>query len=280
LDAVRQAGSLLESGQTALMAEYVKATPVLNNDGHSSNFECALLQRIASGQRHVLRGHNEIVHGLAFSRDGRLCVSGSFDDGLLFWDVQSGQRIQIRDIESGPPVGVSGASFDSLAFSADGSALLLCGGIFGIEQWHLATGKFRRDLLDPIREVHRFVVSKDGSLLAACIVSNAGGPCASLYKYPTGEKIDDVFAPWDRNYDLDFCHNDQMLAIGHSDPVAKKSGAFLYDLSAKKVTSRLESHSGPVFAVKASPDGSLLALSSEDKTISIWDLATKTRKFT
>jgi WD40 repeat protein/predicted Ser/Thr protein kinase len=274
LDAVRHAADLLESGQTTLMAEFVKSTPVLNDERHTSNFECRLLRRIAASQRHVLKGHSEVVNSVAFSRDGRLCASSGNDGKSLIWDVQSGQQLQ--EFHFLPNA--------DLAFSADGMRLISCGYDPAtkprpeIVLWDVKAGTKVDDWQPRGPRVQRVVFSKNGKYVAVSNVS--GNPSASVYEYPSGKKIDDVPAPWTENYDLDFCDNDQTLAIGYTDTAKQKSGAFLYDLRAKKVAGILEGDTGAVYSVKVSPDGSLLALGSQDKTISIWDLATRTRKLT
>src|SRR6185369_13861840 len=61
-------------------------------------------------------GHSDLVMAVAFSRDGRLVLSGSADKTLKLWDVASGALVRSF-------VGHSGA-VRSVAFSPDARQVL------------------------------------------------------------------------------------------------------------------------------------------------------------
>ena len=45
----------------------------------------------------TLAGHREGVAAVAWSQDGRRAISGSLDDGLILWDMSSGDAIVVLD---------------------------------------------------------------------------------------------------------------------------------------------------------------------------------------
>src|SRR5438093_309591 len=51
--------------------------------------------------RHTLRGHKGIINRIAWSPDGRVLASGSFDHAIRLWDVQTGQALRTLKGHSG-----------------------------------------------------------------------------------------------------------------------------------------------------------------------------------
>ena len=80
----------------------------------------------------VLKGHKGWVNSVAFSADGRMLASGSYDQTVRLWDVQTGQ--EIRGLK-GHKGGVS-----SVAFSADGRMLASGSTDQTVRLWDVQTG--------------------------------------------------------------------------------------------------------------------------------------------
>ena len=66
-------------------------------------------------QIQVLTGHTNWVSSVAFSPDGKLLASGSYDNTIRLWNVETGEPIQVL---AGHTTGVI-----SVAFSPDGKLL-------------------------------------------------------------------------------------------------------------------------------------------------------------
>ena len=49
-----------------------------------------------------LTGHANFVYGLAFSRDGRMLASGSFDSTIKLWDLTTGRELRTLKGHTGP----------------------------------------------------------------------------------------------------------------------------------------------------------------------------------
>jgi len=65
----------------------------------------------------TLRGHKEPVSGTAFSPDGKLLATGSWDGSARLWEVTTGRQI-------GAPITGSFLALFSVGFSPDGRRLV------------------------------------------------------------------------------------------------------------------------------------------------------------
>jgi WD40 repeat protein len=81
---------------------------------------------------------SEIVYALAWSPIGAVLVSGDSDGMLRWWDVRSGECIQVRRAHQG--------TVQSLKVSPDGSRLASCGDDGAINVWDLETAEHLRIL--------------------------------------------------------------------------------------------------------------------------------------
>lgn len=101
------------------------------------------------------------IRTLAFSRDGKLLVSGGFDETIRLWDVESGRQL-------GEPWRGHQGEITSLCFSAEGGCVASGGADGTIRIWDIETGA---EICEPVR-VHGAAVlgiscRLDGSLFVS-----------------------------------------------------------------------------------------------------------------
>jgi hypothetical protein len=83
-------------------------------------------------KQRTFRGHNQLVTDVAFSPDGRLIASASWDGEIKLWGVETGREIRTL---SGHTSGV-----ESIRFTASGKQLLSAGWDGTLRVWDVETG--------------------------------------------------------------------------------------------------------------------------------------------
>jgi WD40 repeat protein len=127
-----------------------------------------------SVELHILNEHWGDVHEIAFSPDGALLASGSTDETVKVWDVQSGRLIHTLG---------QGNGLNSVAFSPDGALLASAGAGRRLKLWEVASGRPLRTFTHA-DEIMAVAFAPDGSLLASGGYDNA----VYLWGIPHGEE--------------------------------------------------------------------------------------------
>ncbi|KAG8933857.1 hypothetical protein FRC01_006703 [Tulasnella sp. 417] len=208
-----------------------------------------------------LRGHKELVQSVAFSPDGKLLASGSWDKSIRLWDAKTGAPI-------GEPLRGHDSSVHSVAFSPDGKLLASGSWDKSIRLWDAKTGA---PIGEPLRghdsSVHSVAFSPDGKLLA----SGSGDKTIRLWDAKTGASIGKPLRGhdhWVRS--VAFSPDGKLLASGSEDKTIR-----LWDAKTGAPSGEpLRGHDWTVQSVAFSPDGKLLASGSNDCTIRLWDAKT------
>src|SRR5690242_16035002 len=81
-----------------------------------------------------LAGHTGLVHAVAFSPDGKILATASFDNTVKLWDYASGKEINTLKGHTAPVY--------SPAFNPAGTILASAGQDNTIRLWNPADGKF------------------------------------------------------------------------------------------------------------------------------------------
>jgi WD40 repeat protein len=223
-----------------------------------------------------LTGHSSVgvVRRVAFSPDGNLLASASWDNIIRLWDTS--------DPNSPKPVGqpLRGHTgfVSAVAFSPDGKTLASSSADKTVRLWDLTTPTDVKELTAPLTgggEFHLVAFSPDGRTLAAPSfdrtirlwdVTNRRAPHADpILSGHTGPVWAIAFSP-----------NGRILASASTDKTVR-----LWDVAdparAQQVGPPLTGLTGFAYTVAFDPVGSLLAVSGQDGVIQLWNVADPAR---
>jgi WD40 repeat protein len=202
----------------------------------------------------TFRGHRSNVPDIAFSPDGHLLASASWDTSIRIWNVSSGEWQELPGHENW---------INDVDFSMDGQWLASAGSDNTVRLWNLKTGS---ELRDPITfssgvSVVRFV--RDDTLIAA----SAGDQISfwTLTEDATAPPPVPIYGPAARNIAYDA--NEDLLAVESIDGTI-----VLWDLDQAKFPLVDTRHAQMGAAsVAISSDGSMLAAGGYGDIL-IWDM--------
>jgi parallel beta-helix repeat protein len=162
----------------------------------------------------TLTGHTDPVRSVAFSPDGRLLASGSYDNTIKLWEVASGREVRTLTGHTG--------DVTSVAFSPDGR-LLASGSVDDtIKLWDVATGREVRTLSGHTSDVNSVAFSPDGRLLA----SGSDDKTIKLWDVATGSLVRTLSGHTSDVNSVAFSPDGRLLASGSDDNTIR-----LWDIS-------------------------------------------------
>ncbi|MGD1807400.1 protein kinase domain-containing protein [Dapis sp. BLCC M126] len=258
LNADAQIKLTLIQDQTALQTPEVTPTTI-----PSQTWKCV----------HTLIGHQKWVCSVAFNNDDKIVASGSEDETIKLWEVDSSREILTIRGHSG--------YVNSVTFSPDGKILASGSDDKTIRLWEVKTGKLLCILGDWSQGeyfghsggVTAIAFSPDGKILASA----------------SKDKNVKIWRLGDDIYDANF-GKVMMTLSGHSRPVraiafspdgktlasgSEDNTIKIWDLSLGNTVKNLCNYYQGVhyiYAVAFSPDGKILASGGRDRNIKIWQI--------
>ncbi|MEH2387943.1 MAG: serine/threonine-protein kinase [Nostoc sp.] len=226
-------------------------------------------------------GHSNMVHSVAFSpispnlyyqeksgksagiadRNWGILASGSWDNTIKLWDVNTGKEIRTL---------IGHANWvNSVAFSPDGKFLASGSADCTIKMWQVHTGieiqtiTGHSDSVSSVAYSPRMPTtnSKDRQLVA----SGSNDYTIKLWQVYTGKNICTLTGHSFFVNCIAFSQDGEIIASGSADNTIK-----LWHINTGREIRTLIGHSDSVWSVAFSQDGQFLASASWDKTIKLW----------
>ena len=219
----------------------------------------AVLWDARTGQRvFTLSGHEEDIYSVGFSMDGTRVVTTSDDDRAMVWDVANGEPLLTIDIGEG----TGGASF-----SPDGRLLAVPGLTGAVHVVDVVTGARTATLRAPDGPFCSPAFSPDGGRIAASGCPYLNSWTTVVWEVASRKRLVKI-QPEGGSSGVMFSPDGERLA-------GRTFGtAAIWDARTGDELLKVSGHSGDVFGVAFSRDGTRLATGSVDGTARIWDAET------
>jgi WD40 repeat protein len=201
-----------------------------------------------------LKGHTALVYSLAFSPDGKLLATASFDNTIKFWAWPEGK-------ESRTLTGHTGNVY-CIAFNKEGTTLASSSLDQSIRLWDVAEGKSIREIKGHTGIVDSVTFSPDGKMLA----SGSADKSVRLWNPEDGKEVKNLGTHANSVYSVAFSPDGKYLASGGADNLVK-----LWDVAGQKLHKELKGHTAAVTGVLFTPDSASVLSISQDRFLRQWD---------
>jgi WD40 repeat protein/transcriptional regulator with XRE-family HTH domain len=247
----------------------------------------------------VSRGHNHWIFSLTFSPDQTQIISGSPDTTLRFWDVITGEqlnlwrnpvgeinaialnadgilvaggsepqvplvdtttRTQLRELQ-----GHTGSRILAVACSPDGETVLTGSTDRTLKLWDIATGNCQQTLVGHTGGVRSVTFSPDGKIIASGSIDRT----IKLWQTETGHCLQTLTAHQGMILDLAFSPDGKHLTTASMDRTLR-----VWRVDSGQCIRVLKGHTKPVWAVVYSPEGKMIVSGGDDCAVKFWDAET------
>lgn len=265
------------------------------------------LWNLATGQiLQTFRGHDSWIRGVAFGQDGRLLISGSQDSTIRTWSLAGYE--ELRSFQGRALEGHADAVL-AATFSPDQTQIVTASRDRTARTWDAVTGEVRQTFA----EGHAFLASSaqffdDGRKLVTAAVDNTAriwdvasgterqrldrsGRAAALAVSPdgrwiatggdakqvqlwhaeTGELASTLVDHQSEVTAVTFTPDGQRVISGDA-----RGRCRVWNVETAQLVGKFDAHTGRITGLACTPDGARLLMSSNDRTVSQWDLAKET----
>jgi WD40 repeat protein len=201
--------------------------------------------------------HLNWVFTTVISPDGQLLASGSSDNTVKIWHLQTGKLLHTLNGHT--------KSVRCLAFSPNSRTLVSGSNDSSIMVWQVSTGQLVNTLKVHSTPVVAVAISSDGQTL----FSGGKDTAIKISHIAMGQLLHVLKGHSDVIHSLAICSQQDILVSGSGDRTIK-----IWNWRNKKLLHTLTGHSSWVNCVAISPDEQIIASGSYDQTIKLWNMST------
>lgn len=233
--------------------------------------EIELLNPVTRAVTRKLTGFKGKVNAVAFSPDGATIYAAGGEAGIVgvvkSWKTSDGTLLQSFE-------GHTDAAY-ALAVSPDGKFIATGAYDQKIRLWDAATGKEIALLKGHNGAVNGLSFRADGKVLASASADRT----VKLWSIPGGQRLDTLSQPTKEQTSVVFSADGKTLfAAGGDNRIRAWSVSAGAKEGTNKILTSLFAHEGTILGLALSLDGKLLASTSTNKTLKIWNAAGLTEK--
>ncbi len=193
------------------------------------------------------------------SPNGKLLVTGSWDQSAKIWDLASGKAVRKLD-------GIHKGYVNSVDFSPDGQSILTASDDGTARLWDVATG-------DPLETIFRghgsrirhSCFSSDGLR----VLTTANDKTGRIWDRQTGKTLQTLAGHQWAVLCGEFSRDGKRVITGSED-----NTALIWNASTGEPLLKLSGHTDSITSVAFSPDGRRAMTASQDNTAKLWDAET------
>ena len=192
---------------------------------------------------------------MAFSPEGRFCLSGSLDHTLRLWDASAGECVRTFEGHTD--------CVTSVAFSPEGRFCLSGSYDKTLRLWDASTGRCLRTYEGHPVKMHSVAFTPDGRVIAP----GTRDDTLRLWDTSTGECVRTLEGHTSPVSSVAFSPDGRFCLSGSGDKTLR-----LWNASTGECVRTFEGHTSPVRSVAFSPNGRLCLSGSTDHTLRLWEL--------
>jgi WD40 repeat protein/serine/threonine protein kinase len=212
-------------------------------------------------------GHTNWVSSVAFSPDGQFLVSTGADQTIFFWDVASGNPQVVLPTDHTNWI-------RQVSFSPDGQILASASMDGTIQLWDVANAiPLGEPFAAHTDQVWSAVFSPDGNTLAS------GGRDKNIILWDVQK--DSVLETSRMQHgeivaSVAYSPDGKWIASAGGNPLdpASQNMIMIWDSESGETVAKLQAHKAPISSIEFRPEGKLLASTSADLTVILWDMST------
>jgi WD40 repeat protein len=210
----------------------------------------------------TLDGHTSFVMSVSVTQDGRRAVSGSADQTVQVWDLETGSCLRVLKGHAGAVNSVSVTADGSCAVSGSGTKP---GDDNTVRVWGLEEGVCLRVLEGHTDAVFAVCVTPDGRYA----VSGSWDRTLRVWDLKMGACLHVLKGHLSSVWSVSVTPDGRRAVSGSVDKTLR-----VWDLETGACLQVLKGHTGGVKAVAVTPDGRCAVSASRDETLRVWNLET------